>query len=190
MRDRRQDATTGRNRDRRQTNKDQVTEINRDRPEPLRRRPRRTHAERGLAQRLAQIDRIRDRALETGNVQLLHRADALEKAARDKFKHRDFDQHLSLNRPNIHNLDPAAAPRAADRPASETGRSHGQQLSELARTLGAEFGHATSESATDLGRDFGKLNADKTRVQIYQEIIDLRANESNGDTSNDRASKN
>ncbi len=37
-----------------------------------------------VSQRLAAIDRIRDRALETGDVSLLKRADALEKTARQK----------------------------------------------------------------------------------------------------------
>ncbi len=47
-----------------------------------------TQAERLLAKRLAQIDRLREKYLETGNSQLLNQADQLEKLARQQYEFR------------------------------------------------------------------------------------------------------
>lgn len=84
-------------------------------------------AERLLATRLAQIDRMRDRALEEGNEHLLDVADHLEQIARRQHDHR-------LSRLDD---DPADSPPAVADEARLNGRLFGHSTAARARLLDA-----------------------------------------------------
>lgn len=112
--------------------------------------------ERAFQHRLAQIDRLRDQAIETGDETLLGRADEMERKARE---HR---ARFMANKQRI-----AALPHGPNRdPAVEDDQRvpYGQTVSEHARRLGREFGQFTAEQAREQGREFGKSNANKTRI--------------------------
>ncbi len=127
-----------------------------------------TGPERALQQRLAAIDRMRDSAVETGNVILLERADELERMAREQHA-RMIGEQVSPERLPAYNQDNdpqsnrSLESRSVGRPEVDR-RGFGQAIAEQARTMGREFGQFTSEQARRLGRAFGQSNADKTRL--------------------------
>ena len=127
--------------------------------------------DRAFSQRLASIDRIRDRAVETGNVNLLNRADALEQSVRAERRGKKLDSLANGNLvPN--GRDKAVATGHSDWKTNEDNRPYGQTISEMARELGSDFGSITSEQARQSGREFGQLNVDKTRADIYRSVVE------------------
>jgi hypothetical protein len=131
----------------------------------------RSGIDRAFSQRLASIDRIRDRAVETGNVNLLNRADALEQAARDERRGKKWGP---LENGNLlqNGRDRSMAAGHSDWKTNDNNRPFGQTISEMARELGKDFGSITSEHARQSGREFGKLNVDKTRADIYRSVVE------------------
>ncbi len=144
-------------------------------PHPLANRPapaqphveRMAPHERGMQQRLAQIDAMRDRAIETNDEALLQRADELERLARDHHARFLANKERVAALPESRYGEPDNGGTRLPAGTETNGRQtppYGQTVSEHARTLGREFGQFTAEQARELGHEFGKANADKTRI--------------------------
>ena len=130
-------------------------------------------AERALQQRLASIDKMRDFAVQSGNLTLLDRADALERTAREQHAHM-LKQTAQRETPPIRPFDPAV--RIADPTRDEqaryvvaerqesANRVYNRNLPEQAQTMGREFGQLTAEQARQLGRPFGQETANPNRL--------------------------
>ena len=104
--------------------------------------PRLDRGEQAFQERLAGVDRMRDQAIATDNVELLAQADVLEQQMRQDF---------AKSRGNAVLPDGTTVP-------------YGQLISEQARLQGRAFGQFTAEQARTLGKEFGQANATKTRL--------------------------
>ncbi len=78
-------------------------------------RPTAPQADRFLARRLADIDHLRDVAVENGNERLLEQADRLEELARQQFENRTTGERLRANEI----FRPMSGEEATTRPSSE-----------------------------------------------------------------------
>lgn len=102
---------------------------------------------------LASIERLRDQAIETGDLSLLERADLLEQQFRADVSGSQGRQ-AAMNAIKGWAIDPATGERIP----------FGQLVSRIARQSGREFGQFTSQQARELGSEFGQQNASKTRL--------------------------
>lgn len=112
-----------------------------------------------LRNRLAAIDRMRDVALESGDLQLLERADRLEARARAQFR---AGQQTAVPFTGVINAD-----QQTSGDARLTGRKFGRRISGQAREFGSEFGAATSGRASGSGSEFGLQNRTKTANRVF-----------------------
>lgn len=125
--------------------------------------------QRALQERLASIERLRDIAIDRGDLQLLERADALESLAREEHGNRFNVNQLGRDAPaNALPMDLADRMDlrrntwgAIDADAKE--QPYGQVISGYARELGREWGQFNAEQAQSLGVEFGQLNREKLR---------------------------
>lgn len=117
-----------------------------------------TAAEANFRTRLAQIDRLRDVALEKGDVEMLDRADVMETRARAEFM-----QHQQLR---------AEFPGAATAEMREqfqgttrlTGAEFGQEISSQAQQAGGLFGNA---GGARFGSEFGSSTSTQARNGVF-----------------------
>jgi hypothetical protein len=134
-----------------------------------------TGHQRALQVQLAAVDRMRDKALESGNQEMLAKADELEQRIRERF--------AGVTLPEIQPMSPDPTPgptsRGRGNPLRDSANQgpggqgdFGQGISQQARADGRGFGQWTSQQARELGREFGKSNADKSRVLTPPAPID------------------
>lgn len=142
--------------------------------------PRRVSgAEQALQQRLASIDKMRDFAVESGNMQLLDRADALERLAREQHGHmlqqiaqRDTTPSGPSGNPENVNGRPRAdqTPYVMSQRQPAESRIPDRDLSQRPQVAGREFGQMTARQARELGRDFGQANAENRPLTPQQRL--------------------
>ncbi len=117
-----------------------------------------TAAEANLRTRLAQIDRLRDIALEKGDVELLERADVMETRARAEFM-----QHQQL-RAEFPGASPTELREQFQGSARLTGAEFGQEISSQAQQAGGLFGNV---GGARFGSEFGSSTSGQARNGVF-----------------------
>jgi hypothetical protein len=122
-------------------------------------------ADRILAKRLADIDHLRDIALENGNLKLLDRADTLEELARKQHVER-LSRHGSemTTDGSVDGVQQAGHTIDGERPERS---AFGRATSASARENGADFGKDTAERANTSPRKFGESIANGVRRALF-----------------------
>lgn len=121
-------------------------------------------AERLLAKRLADIDHLRDIALQNGNTRLLEQADELELLARAQYARRTEGGEPQDRSPPARRR--GRRDRDDDRPgATPAGRGFDLSTAGEAELRGREFGLSTAEQARLMGREFGHTTAGRLRLE-------------------------
>ncbi len=136
-------------------------------PKPEMNETRLTGKQRALQVQLASIGKMRAKATETGNQEMLARADELERRLREKFAGVTLPNEQPLAEEIADGEQRAKNQRGQTKhlnAGTSGNRAFGQSIAEQARADGRAFGKSTSEQARSQGRDFGKSNADKTRL--------------------------
>ncbi len=125
-----------------------------------------TGKQHALQTQLASIEKMRVKAEETGNQEMLARADELEKRVREKYAGVTLpnEQPLAADVVDGEQLAKSQRGKTKHMNAGTNGnRAFGQSIAEQARADGRAFGESTSKRARSQGREFGKSNANKTR---------------------------
>ncbi len=126
-----------------------------------------TGKQHALQTQLASIEKMRVKAEETGNQEMLARADELEKRVREKYVGVTLPNEQPLADDVVEGEQRAKSQRGKTKhmnAGTNDNRAFGQSVAEQARADGRTLGQSTSEQARSQGREFGKSNANKTRL--------------------------
>ncbi|MBT4867490.1 MAG: hypothetical protein HON53_20490 [Planctomycetaceae bacterium] len=131
-------------------------------------RPPHSQADRILANRLADIDHMRDIALENGNEQMLQQADKLEQITRNQYQRRiggDDFQPPETQVSATERTDEARANRFSRTPDQADFATNRRTDAAEAGDFNAEFGRQTAAAAREGREEFGRDMAEEGRAR-------------------------